>query len=209
MSAPRIDTLLRTIESVQTLLDELRPHLVDVHELAYDRAHAAAEAKVSGGSRDYALDTNGDQRARDVYIDVAARLVGLGRAAESDLKALKRFLNQDDSRPLRRDGSADVTALEHRSARHSRLQRLARGERHPIPLVSQPERPLHVDPVVELEQLRGAVRRLVKHLDREHTGCKDGEGKRRPRWMDRSSMSPAQRDAFDRSLIRDQDAEAS
>lgn len=204
MSAPRIDTFRNVLDSVQTLLCELRPNIEDIHTLAYDRPKAEMQSRVAGGTRDYALDTHGDMRARTLYIEVAARLVGLGRAAEQDLKQLRRFLNQDGGPPLRRDGSADVDAVEFTQAAYARERRLARQEHHPHRLVAQPERKHHLDPTVELEQLRGAVRRMTKRLDEEHTGCVGENGRRKPRWADRSSLSPAQRDAWDRALQRDE-----
>lgn len=201
MSTPRIDTLLNTIDSVQTYLTEIRPHLVDMHGLAIQRSRTAPGERTHGGDRDYALDNVGDPRARDLYVSVAVGLVHLGQALESDLKATKGYLNQQ-GRTLRRDGSADVTSDEHLSARFAQARRNQQGQRSPHPLVSQPERKGYVDPVMELDALQAAVRRLAKHLDREHGDCtKPDSTRRRVRWYDRSVMSPAQRDAFDRALI--------
>lgn len=208
MSAPRIDTFRRTLDAVVQRLEEIRPEIEDIHDLAYNRARAQYE-KVSGGDPTAVgidLDNHGDKRARDLYTNVAARLVGLGRALEDDLKALRRHLNQQEDRPRRYNGSV-VTAAEFDGALHAKGQRQDRGERSPHRVVAQPERRHSIDPNVELEQLRGAVRRLAKHLDREHVHCYGDDRKRRPRWLDRSTMSPAQRDAFDRALLIRSDEE--
>lgn len=208
MSAPRIDTLRNVLDAVQQRLDEFRPEIEDLHEMAYNRAKAAQEVPGRTSSHDFALDTHGDMRARELYIDIAARLVGLGREVEKSAKAVRRYLNRDDGR-IRRFNGTEISAEEFDQARNARRRRALRGERHPHRVVSQPERAHHLDPTVELEQLRGAVRRLAKHLDRDHVACRDEDGKRRPRWLDRASMSPAQRDAFDRALIRDGEPAAS
>lgn len=204
MSAPRIDTFRNLIASLVDKLQELDPDIADLHDLAYNRHRAANEAKVKGGTRDYALDTHGDLRARDLYTKTAARLVGLGREAEKDLKDIRRYLNATD-RAIRLDHTADVTATEFDQAHNARTRRLARGERHPHLLVSQPERRHHIDPTVELEQLRGAVRRLAAHLDQEHRDCthapdEHGRRRRKRRWFARDLLGPAQRDAMDRAL---------
>lgn len=206
MSAPRIDTFRNVVDAVMTRLEEIRPEIEDIHDLAYNRTRAMGD-KVKGGSVDYALDTHGDMRARELYIDAAARLVGLGRATEQSLKAIRRYLNQDDGRIRRYNGSV-ITAAEFDGAVTARSRRSARGEHHPHRVVAQPERAHRIDPNVELEQLRGAVRRLAKHLDREHRGCVNEDGARRGRWLDRSIMNPAQRDALDRALLTEADRAA-
>lgn len=202
MSAPRIDTFLRTVEVVMIRLSEIVPEVEDVHDLAYNRTRAAYE-KVSGGDPTAVgidLDNHGDRKARELYTAVATDLVRLAVALEKNLKALRRHMNYSEDRPRRYAGKM-VTAAEFDSANHARSQRIDRGEHAPHRNVAQPERHHRVDPNVELEQLRGAVRRMAKHLDREHTGCRDEDGKRKPRWLDRAAMSPSQRDAIDRALL--------
>lgn len=211
MSAPRIDTFRNTLDAVQQRLDELWLEVADLHDLAYDRRRAVNE-KVSGGDPTAVgidLDNHGDRRARDLYIDAARSVMDLAHGAEDAIKAIRGYLNRGADRPTRINGKT-ITAEEFDQARDARRRRTVRGERTPHRVVAQPERPHHLDPTVELEQLRGAVRRLAKHLDREHTACYGDNRKRRPRWLDRSTMSPAQRDAFDRALLIDQkDAAAS
>lgn len=72
----RIDTLRNSIAGARELLDLIHQELEDLHLLAYERATAVSEAKVSGGSHDYALDTHGDPNARTAYRE-------LGRAVDS------------------------------------------------------------------------------------------------------------------------------
>lgn len=208
MSAPRIDTFRNLSLHIVDLLGELGPDIEDVHDLAYNRNRAAGEAKVAGGSRDYALDSHGDMIARELYIDVAAQLVGLGRGAEKALRKLRKHLNREDT-ALRRDESANVSAAEFDQARYAQARRNLRGERSPHAHFAQPDRKNHIDPVMELLALQAAVRRLAAHMDREHKGCRDDDGKRKPKWLDRSILSPAQRDALDRSLIDPNEAAAS
>lgn len=211
MSAPRIDTFRRTMDAVVERLAELRPDIEDIHELAYNRTKAAAYDRVSGGSPDFALDTHGDMKARDLYIDLAAQLIGFGRGVERASKKLRTHLNQQSS-AIRRDGSADVTAEEFTQARYAQARRIGRGEQHAHAVVAQAERRHFIDPVAELEHLRTAFRRLAARLDEDHKDCRyhDGqrEGRRRPRWLDRSILSPAQRGAVDRALLIDQDTAA-
>lgn len=199
-SAPRIDVFRRTMLAVIDRLAELGPDVEDVHDLAYNRNRAANQAKVSGGSRDYALDTHGDMEARRLYTEVAAELLGVARSAESALKKLRTHLNSEE-RAIRYDGTANVTALELLQARTARARRAARGEHHPHRNVSELDRKIHLDPVTELEHLRTAFRRIAARLDAEHKACRGEDGKRIPKWLDRSMLSPAQRDAVDRSLI--------
>lgn len=207
--APRIDTFRNLLDHVQQLLAELRPDIDDIHDLAYNRNRAAANARVSGGGRDYALDTHGDIQARDLYTEIGGELVGFGRLLERSIRQLRSHLNRQDT-ALRRDDSAAVSAAEHASALFSRGRRLERGERHPHVVVAQPTRKQHVDPNVELEHLQQAVRRLAHAFDGTtylHTGCWDpeiGRRKPKPRWADRSILSPAQRSALDRALIGDE-----
>lgn len=202
MSAPRIDTFRNTLDAViRRIEDDLWPEVADLHDLAYNRTRAAneQEAKRRGGPVDYALDNHGDTKARNLYIAVANRMIDLARGAEDAAKDIRRHLNKQDDRPRSRTGSV-ITAAEFDEAMSARRRRAERGERHPHRVVAQPERRHSIDPSVELEQLRGAVRRLAAHLDREHRGCFDDGGQRKARWLDRSVLSPGQSDALDRAL---------
>lgn len=203
MSAPRIDTLLNTLDAVAVLLREVRPHLVDVHDLAQNRARAVDERERHGRTQDYALDNHGDPKAREVYVAVAVGLVELGRETEKDLKVLRKFLNKG-TRSRRLASTTEVTAAEFDQAFTARQQRKDRGEHHPLPLVAQPERKHHRDPSMELDTLRAAVRRLAASLDENHRDCEttgpNGSRRRKPRWLDRTRLTPAQSDALDRAL---------
>ena len=214
MSAPRIDTMRSLLTNLRQQLDALEPDLEDIHDLAYNRHRAGQNERTKGGQPDYSLDTHGDTKARELYTAVAARLLGWGRETEKALKAMRSHLNQQ-STALRRDDSASVSAAEHSSALLARTRRLQRGERHPHVVVAQPTRKQHLDPNLELEHLQQAVRRLATAFDGsalEHTGCvaaDTGRRKPKPRWADRSILSPAQRSALDRALIDQQQAAAS
>lgn len=216
MSAPRIDTLHRVIDSVIVRLDELWPDVTDLYDLAYVRHKAKASAKVRGGDPTAVgidLDNHGDPEARRLLVALANDLIGLGRDAEAHLKEIRRYLNRDDGRVKRRDRTADVTPYEFTSARQALTRRKTRGERHPHPLVIQPERKPAVDPVMELEALRAAVRRMVPRFEQEHADCRtadDGERPRRKtRRLDRSLLSAHQREAWDRALADVEEAAAS
>lgn len=67
MTAPRIDSLRNRLTATRDLLTMVEQELEDLHVLAYDRPAATEEAKVSGGTSHYYLDTHGDQRARNAY----------------------------------------------------------------------------------------------------------------------------------------------
>lgn len=204
MSAPRIDTVRNLIDSITRLLAEYRPELDDLHDMAFDRVKGAPSPRVNGGKPDYSLDRYGDMKARGLYTDIAARLVGLGRAVEKDLKEVRRHLNNEGS-ALSRDAHNDITAAELASALHVQQQRRQRGD-GPHANFAQNTRKQHLDPNIELDHLRNAVRRMVSRIESEHRGCFDEHGKRKPKWLDRSILSPAQRDALDRALLRDPQA---
>lgn len=217
MSTPRIDTLHRVIDSVIVRLDELWPDITDLHDLAHVRHKAAAQARVSGGDPmavGIDLDTHGNPEARRLLNAISTDLVRLGREAENDLKAIRRYLNRDEGRVARRDRSADVTPFEFVSARAARRRRKARGEMAPHRIVSQPERRVPIDPIAELEALRVAVRKMVPRFEQEHADCRhraegDRPARRKTRRVDRALLSTAQRDAWDRALADDEEAAAS
>jgi len=70
MTTIRTDTLKNRTASTRELLGMVLEELEDLHVLAYERATALSEAKVSGGSHDYALDTHGDPAG---IVQVSAR----------------------------------------------------------------------------------------------------------------------------------------
>lgn len=211
MSAPRIDTFRRTIDAVVERLLELRADVGDVHSLAYDRHRAGEAIKVSGGSHDYALDEHGDINARELYIDVAAKTIGLARNTEKALTKLRRYLNRD-GHGGRRDGSADATQAEIVEALAARQRRTQRGEYTPHPVVAQQVKipTSMIEAQGELDLLRSAVHKVMDRAQREHDDCLHADGRRkRSRIVNKDILTPKEREAWDRSLRVADNAKAS
>lgn len=199
MSAPRIDTFRRTIDAVIVRLSEFRAEVGDLHDLAHDRHRAGNDAKVRGGSRDYALDTHGDPRARQLYIDVAARTIGLARAVEADLKAVGRYLDAGDRSNARTKDAEDDEVID---AVNAARRRRLRGETSHHLRVAQPPIQSQVDWRQECEALRRATAKVTTRFAEMHADCEQVEdGKRRKlrRRYDLSVLSPRERDAWDRA----------
>lgn len=128
----RIDTLRNTIAGTRHLLDMVHEELEDLHVVAYERPTANADAKVSGGSRDYALDTHGDPKARDAYRrlgDVTADACARIDAAVSD--ALKLLRDGDTpvktQRRLRLVELGEAIAAQARRTRRGDYSAVRRG----------------------------------------------------------------------------------
>lgn len=167
--APRIDTLRNRIEATQSLLTTVLEELEDLHVLAYERAVVSREAKVSGGERDYALDTHGDPKVREAYRALGDVIVGdklivddkevlsvcdLLAVAAHDVIRILRNGERNGRLPRRR-----INAEEHALALENQTIRLARGEYTPVRREPQPEAQL-VEPT---------VRRIVAERDGEKT----------------------------------------
>lgn len=122
----RIDSLRNQLKSTIDLLETVAVELDDLHVLAYDRATAAEEAHVAGGSRDYALDTHGDRRARDALRHLAERTVDACGLISYAANEAGRLLQGEDTG--RRTGPRTATAIEIAEQIAAQGRRIARGE---------------------------------------------------------------------------------
>lgn len=133
----RIDTARNQIAATVALLTQLGVELEDLHALAYDRPAAAERIKVSGGERDYALDTHGDPKARLVYRalgDAITNACGDIAAAAHGVSQVLRSADEDRPRTRR-----TISALEVAELIEARARRIARGEYSAVRHLPQPD----------------------------------------------------------------------
>lgn len=163
MTAPRIDTVRRDTNRAIHQLAEALEHLTDLHDLAYDRAHAATAQRVAGGTTDYALDTHGDPHARNAYTHLAQALQAIADATQRALTTARTHFDHGTI-DQRRDTTADATT-------HEIIAAIANRARHtPIetqPLPTAARRALDAHRLqTDLDTLRSAVRKAGRHPNR-------------------------------------------
>jgi hypothetical protein len=184
MSTPRIDSTRNAIDALILRLAEFRAEVHDIHDLATNRPRAAEQAKVNGGSRDYALDTHGDIEARDLYIAAVREVVHADAAVSDAIGRIRSHLTAGGG-SSGFDRSAVVPKHEVASAIAAAQRRRQRGEYEPHLIARQP--PVgYVEPTVELDNLRNAVLKMA-------AGTKP----------DRSRLTPAEQDAWRRAATPD------
>lgn len=141
--APRIDTVHARFTACRSLMDSTATGIDLLHALAYSRHNSSAdEPKVKGGSRDYALDTHGDPKARAAYKTLAeASFTAIEQLTIGCHNAL-RALNGDaaiDDNGTRRMHPATVNLLELKIAIDAQKRRIAQGETNPARQFPQPK----------------------------------------------------------------------
>lgn len=177
-STPRVDSTRNRIDATGKLLADIQPHLLDLHALAYDRATARREA-VNGGSRDYALDTHGDPRARTAYKHLALATIDacelLAEAAHDVARLLKD--GDHDHTKSREYINEEELAL----ALAAKATRIARGEAESIPTNAQPKADMTARVLARVIAERDALQRKVEHLERQlpQTGKRTKRGWRK------------------------------
>jgi hypothetical protein len=207
MTAPRIDSVRAEFRDAIHLLQQMADQLEDLHVLAYSRHRAAQEAKVRGGSRDYALDTHGDKRARDLYARTATDMHRFIGHLTSSLKEVRGYLTGGNG-PSRRDPSADCTTDEVVAAMDAAARRRDRGEYSPAPLAEQPKVMSQTEWQVECEALRSAVAKVTADFQEDHQSCQV-DGRRLMRRYPMNRLTPRERDAWRRSVRPDDSEKAS
>ena len=164
MTTVRLDTLRNQLAATIDLLHMVGQELDDLHVLAYERATAATEAKVSGGTPDYALDTHGDPKARDAY----RRLGEVTSEACRDLAQTSHealSLLRTGPSPGRGGRRIQLAALG--DALDAQARRIARGEYTPIRRGPQPDRDQVLEQTRrERDAANQRVAKLQKKLDR-------------------------------------------
>jgi len=204
-----IEHLRYEVDAAIELLTMVRPHLDDLHTLAYNRHRAASQdVKVSGGSHDYALDTHGDTQARDLLNHLSTETKELITGVAKVIREAKVYLTRSDvQRVHRRDGSADATLDEILQAlRHARHRR-TEGDTHAL-LVAAPVIPKGTDWQTRYETLASAVRKVTPRFAEDHANCTIVEGGRRrklSRRYDLALLTPLERDVWRESLSTPQD----
>ncbi len=153
---PRIDTMRRRLQATIDLLMTVSEELEDLNVLAYDRRAAADDIKVSGGERDYALDTNGDPRARDAYRQLSmAQADMFDIAAEATHDVLTVLRSGERSAPR---GPRLIRALELAEAIGLQAKRAAAGDYTPVRRELQPEADKAANAVAEITRERDTAR---------------------------------------------------
>lgn len=177
----RIDTFRNRISGTLGLLQLVQEHLEDLHALAYDRHRAGQAQRVAGGERDYALDTHGDPKARELWHGTSLRVLDASEDLTVVLHEVLSFFAGGQT-SARRDASADASVAEVLEAIAAARRRRARGEAHHALLEAQPS---VVEPTsigAELDQLRNAMRKVQGQI------------------TDMSRLTPAERDATRRAV---------
>lgn len=134
----RVDTLRNTIAATIELLVAVGQEADDLHVLAYDRKTAAEEAHVAGGSRDYALDTHGDPRAREAFRDLGDQAVKACQILGASAGRANRLLRASDD-AKRPAGKRTTSAVVLADSIAAQARRIADGSFVPIRRLPQPE----------------------------------------------------------------------
>lgn len=157
---PRIEVIRSRLKAAIAMLELVGGHLDTLRDLAYDRARAAERVRVNGGDPDYALDTNGDPRARQLYQQAAWEVLDLIEDGTVIAHDLVKFMNAGEQAARRRT-AVDATPDQVVAALEAQRRRIARGESQ-APTEEQPK-PKGPTPA-ELEQELTALRRAVAKI---------------------------------------------
>lgn len=161
----RIDTARDQLAATKALLDQALAELEDLYVLAYDRQVAADEAKVAGGSRDYALDTHGDFRVREQYRAFSDKVTDTCRDLAEAAHDVLRFMAE--TKPAGRLGARTTSALEHALLLEAQARRAQRGEYAPHRRVAQPSLDDDLKALAhENKRLDRQVKKLIKSLSK-------------------------------------------
>lgn len=168
---PRMDTVRNRVNGALALLRVVADELEDLHVLAYERARAVSEAKVSGGTRDYALDTHGDPRARDAYRHLSRVMTGWRDADGERHEGVCDMIDDAANEVITilrqaghgEKGSGRIGPVEMAALLQSQARRTKRGEYSPVAFVPQP---LAGEASLAVDQLRAKVGEQQQTIDR-------------------------------------------
>lgn len=177
----RIDTFKNRVDGARGLLDMVGHQLEDLHILAYDRHHAGQSQRVAGGDRDYALDTHGDPRARELWHRSALQVLDATEDLSMVLHEVLAFFSPGRL-SARRDTTADASNAEVIEALAAATRRRKRGEYQAAALVEQPPVTEPASTANELDLLRAAMRKVAGQV------------------QDLARLTPAERDALRRAV---------
>ncbi len=151
----RIDKLRNQFTATHGRLQLAEAEIEDLYVLAYDRP-AAKEQRVNGGERDYALDTHGDPRARQLLRDGASILDATMADISAWCDAVRAFMADGEIAARRKPFT--VTANETADAIAAQSRRRRRGEYTP-----RRTYPQNVDQIIaENRQLRKRIEELER-----------------------------------------------
>lgn len=177
----RIDTFRNRLAGTRGLLALTEQHLDDLYVLAYDRHRAGQAQRVAGGERDYALDTHGDPKARELWQRTALKVLDAAEDLTVVLHEVTSYFNPGRI-STRRDTTADAPISELIEAMAARQRRRDRGEYQPATLIDQPTPTEPASIAGELELLRSAARKIAPQIE------------------DRGRLTPAEHDALRRAI---------
>jgi hypothetical protein len=167
MTVRRLDTLRHTALDTIKLLRMVYEEAEDLHVLAYDRPSAVEEAKVSGGSPNYALDTHGDLDARKAYKELWDRLDGtciaLNEASNKALNTLRA------GRAPAKKGPRHLRLLELSEAIAHQAARTLAGDYTPVRRGLQPDYGKALD---EMTKNRDALQRKLDEVTKDRDRLK-------------------------------------
>lgn len=140
MSTVDLTQLDRQVAAAARLLNGLRPHLADVHAIAYERAVGGDRVGGRSHVEGYAHTTTGDPRAKDALRRLEHALLEVVRATTACTNLLA---DGDVDHTLRGTMLGDATTGHHAAAELERLKaaqsrRRDRGEHVPARLEEQP-----------------------------------------------------------------------
>lgn len=173
MSAPRIDTTRNMVDSLILLLADFRDEVHDINDLAYNRNRAAEEARVAGGSRDYALDSHGDMIARRLYTHAVVQMVKATNPIDDAIKAIRGHITAGGS-VSGFDKSKTAPKAEVAAAINAAKRRRRRGDTSHHLVASQPHLD-YLEPTAELDNLRNALIKMARGVKPDRSRLTPGE----------------------------------
>lgn len=172
-SVPQVRTVRTRVAAAKELVGLVAERLETVHELAYDRTKAASaqQERVRGGARDYALDTNGDPRARELYRATALELVQLLEVLSIAAHELVTFTRSGEIDTVAGRRARAVAPDEILAALAAAERRAARGE-GARPSEDQPmvRTPAVADLQARIRSLENVIAKTIPRLKGEERG---------------------------------------
>lgn len=164
-TAVRIDTVRNQLGAIRTLLDDMRLEIDDLDAIAWERHRNSDDPKVRGGSRDYALDNNGNPTAR-AALDILKHAIT--RTCQDLAVALNEasYVLRDGDNP----GNTSRTLITHAEladALAARTRRIEQGTATSHRRLPQPGRDRALKAAVtRAEKAEAEARGLRRRLDR-------------------------------------------
>lgn len=137
--APReVSVVEARIDALVAAARRLRPHLTDVHSLAYEKSSSVDDVKVAGGAAGD-VGTTGDLQARHLWSQLERKLRDVETVVRACEVATLNYLSAGESPPETR-GSL-ISKREYRDRIRNQRRAADRGEHISPRLVDQPPYP--------------------------------------------------------------------